>query len=221
VCEASSVSFHLQPEKMKLATGFLLATALLVAWIEFGVANPQSVKANIHVSVGGEKGQCAWVGKGCKKGADCQYIPGRGLLCCCNTGQCARLGDKCSINADCCPRLTCKHFQQLPSRCYFSRVSVGGEKSHCAFVGDDCKKGADCQQIPGRGLICCCASGPGQCAHFGDKCSIDADCCLGLTCQKLNKDKLCLRGRPALSSGMISASDAFSAGGRGTERVSQ
>ena len=28
-------------------------------------------------------------------------------------------------------------------------------------------------------------------------------------------------GRPALSSGMISASDAFSAGGRGTERVSR
>jgi len=41
---------------MKLATGLLLATALLVAcWVEFGVAKPQSVKANIHVSVGGER----------------------------------------------------------------------------------------------------------------------------------------------------------------------
>jgi len=74
---------------MKLATGLLLATALLVAcWVEFGVAKPQSVKANIHVSVGGDskKGQCG-IGQ-CLIGSDCGFEP---YACCCEGLHCKQI----------------------------------------------------------------------------------------------------------------------------------
>merc|ERR1711962_1887754 len=186
---------------MKLATGLLLAGTLVVAYNIAGArAKPQTVRANVHVSIGGrtdttgkcyEKGRdCVSSPKKCCPGLVCRMSPGGSwaLRHCLDplettaTPQCGKEGDKCVDGKECCSGLVCdeltcwQHGPQWIARC------LSEDQIRCRKDGEECRGGRECCS----GLVCdgltCGPAKKEECGIVGEECGELKACCNGLMC---------------------------------------
>merc|ERR1712212_1453938 len=142
-------------EGMKLATRLLLAGTIVVEFNIVGAkAKPQTVRANVHVSVGGRTdttGKCAESYETC-------YAQWNGIEL---------------INKECCPGLKCVYHEVSPFwgkyGCYTSVATGAGRE--CLHDGEECDGGKRCC----RGLVChaglvCGPAKKAECAIIGEEC---------------------------------------------------
>merc|ERR1712212_1323814 len=154
--------------EMKLATGLLLAGTLVVAYnVAEAKAKPQTVRANVHVSIGGRTdttGKCIGINMNCRPtGQPC--CPG--LKCRCHLGRCL-----CTRRAGFDPE----------------KILEGGRQ--CGKDGDECDSGkACCSGLVCDGLTCGPAKKEESCAIKHEECGKIKACCNGLMCQT-TKDAL-------------------------------
>merc|ERR1711962_359254 len=100
-------------EGMKLATRLLLAGTIVVEFIIVGAkAKPQTVLANVHVSVGGRTDTTDTTGK-CAESYETCYAQWNGIEL---------------INKECCRGLVC----------HAGLVCGPAKKAECAIIGEEC-----------------------------------------------------------------------------------
>jgi len=190
---------------MKLATGLLLAGTLVVAFNTAGArAKPQTVRANVHVSIGGrtdttgkcyEKGRdCVSSPKKCCPGLVCRMVPGGSwaLRYCLDplettaTPQCGKEGDKCVDGKECCSGLVCDGLTCGPAK-----------KEECLKWMDLCEDPLSprtkkkccpeltCWQHGPQWIARCLSEDQIRCRRDGEECRGGRECCSGLVCDGL------------------------------------
>jgi|ERR1711962_195617 len=189
---------------MKLATGLLLAGTIVVAYNIAGArAEPQTVRANVHVSIGGyhmdTTGKCLDKNRECKIDKQCCA----GLECRCGGGlwcdrrcrppkktpdrpQCGKDGDECDGGKECCSGLVCDGLTCGPAK-----------KEECLKWTEQCEDplsprtkkkccpGLTCWQHGPQWIPSCLKEDDIRCREDGEECRPGRECCSGLVCDEM------------------------------------